>query len=224
MKRRGVRKGTINRYGNFLIAVKNYCDHKDGIISSKDLAHGIKNYKISKLVSKTIKEAGILNKIERGEYKWVAGRVTKEMVSRLAQHTYMESLAARKNKKTFTPPSTKEVSDYFEENGYKKELGVKFITHYADKDWTQSNKNKIKNWKKVAQNVWFGNEINDKYKIKTHKDMQIELEYPKEDILTKEMTLEEAFPNYVDSRTTAPKPVKQQKRIKLFWGLIDITI
>jgi hypothetical protein len=58
-------------------------------------------------------------------------------------------------KKVFTPPTLKEVEDYFVENGYLLTAAAKAYKYYDTADWHYSNDRKIKNWKQKMQGVWF---------------------------------------------------------------------
>lgn len=60
-----------------------------------------------------------------------------------------------KNKKSFTPPTLEEFTDYFLENGYDEVLAARAWKGYAAADWKDSLGNKIKSWKQKCQHVWF---------------------------------------------------------------------
>lgn len=51
-------------------------------------------------------------------------------------------------------PTSDEVADYFESNGYPRELGIKAFNHYDRLNWQDSNGNKVKNWKNKCKSVW----------------------------------------------------------------------
>jgi len=67
--------------------------------------------------------------------------------------------------KEFTPPTLEEVSNYFLENGYPKELAEKFYKGYeaGNPPWSDSTGKLIRAWKQKAIQVWFKPEA----KIKT---------------------------------------------------------
>ncbi len=55
-------------------------------------------------------------------------------------------------------PTIEEVSNYFTENGYKKEVGIKAFNYYSIAEWKDSKGNKVRNWKQKMQAVWFKDE------------------------------------------------------------------
>jgi len=63
----------------------------------------------------------------------------------------------KKNKEVIYPSSL-EVSNYFSENGYKKEVGIKAFNYYSIAEWKDSKGNKVRNWKQKMQAVWFKDE------------------------------------------------------------------
>lgn len=58
-------------------------------------------------------------------------------------------------KKQFIPPTQKECSDYFFENGYDPNKGIEFWRFYNAGNWTDSNGKQIVNWKQKCITVWF---------------------------------------------------------------------
>lgn len=58
-------------------------------------------------------------------------------------------------KKQFIPPTQKECSDYFFNNGYDPNSGIEFWKFYGAGNWTDSNGKQIINWKQKAIAVWF---------------------------------------------------------------------
>lgn len=60
--------------------------------------------------------------------------------------------------KIFTPPSQIEVENYFLENGYTKESGLKAFNYYASNNWKDGKGNQVKNWKQKMIGVWFKEE------------------------------------------------------------------
>ncbi len=66
----------------------------------------------------------------------------------------------KKTKPKFTPPTKKEVEQYFFENGYKKESGVNAWEYYEDGNpsWHDSRGNPVKAWKQKMRGVWFKDE------------------------------------------------------------------
>jgi hypothetical protein len=70
-----------------------------------------------------------------------------------------------RKRKPFKKPLLNEVEIYFEENGYKKEIGKKAWMGYTEADWFDSKGKPILNWKQKMINVWFKDE-NKKPEIK----------------------------------------------------------
>lgn len=60
--------------------------------------------------------------------------------------------------KVFTPPTQIEVENYFTENGYTKESGLKAFNYYAANNWKDGKGNQVKNWKQKMIGVWFKEE------------------------------------------------------------------
>jgi hypothetical protein len=58
----------------------------------------------------------------------------------------------------FLPPSELEVTDYFIQNGFTLDLGIKAFNYYSGADWKDSKGNKVKNWKQKMIGVWFKEE------------------------------------------------------------------
>jgi hypothetical protein len=67
----------------------------------------------------------------------------------------------RKENKLYSKPSLSEVIDFFNQNGYQDAGAIKAYTYYDEGGWTDSNGNKVKNWKQKMRGVWF----RDEYKI-----------------------------------------------------------
>ncbi len=57
--------------------------------------------------------------------------------------------------KEFTPPTLKEVEEYFTTNGYLITAAAKAYKYYDTANWHDSQGKKIKNWKQKMQGVWF---------------------------------------------------------------------
>lgn len=64
----------------------------------------------------------------------------------------------KKVSKKFISPTMDEVKQYFEENGYTIEAGIKAWKYYNEADWHDSKGTKVKNWKQKMQAVWFKDE------------------------------------------------------------------
>ncbi len=73
----------------------------------------------------------------------------------------IEQLPAKKatRKRTepveFIAPTLEEFVEYFEENGYSKEIAERAWKGYDTADWHDSKRNKVHNWKQKCQNNWF---------------------------------------------------------------------
>jgi hypothetical protein len=57
--------------------------------------------------------------------------------------------------KKFNPPTIEDFKNYFEANGYSKDLAERAWKGYSEADWKDSKGNKVKNWKQKCQHVWF---------------------------------------------------------------------
>jgi len=87
-------------------------------------------------------------------------------------HTNSEWNKYFEKKKRFTPPTEKEVVDYFKEKGYREIAGKKAFEYYNEADWEDSSGKKIKNWKQKMIGVWF------KEENKAHKVVEAVAECP----------------------------------------------
>lgn len=58
----------------------------------------------------------------------------------------------------FTPPPQIDVVNYFIENGYKPEVGIKAWNYYETGKWKDGSGKQVKNWKQKMQSVWFKDE------------------------------------------------------------------
>jgi len=58
-------------------------------------------------------------------------------------------------KKSFTPPEQQEVIQYFVDNGYRKEVGLKAFNYYNAGKWIDSEGKPVRSWKQKMQGVWF---------------------------------------------------------------------
>jgi hypothetical protein len=64
----------------------------------------------------------------------------------------------KKRVKAFSPPTLSDVQEYFFENGYTKEAGLKAFNYYAVGNWKDSTGKQVKNWKQKMNAVWFKDE------------------------------------------------------------------
>jgi hypothetical protein len=74
-----------------------------------------------------------------------------------------ESKVKEGGAKAFLPPSIEQVKEYFSENGYTQEAGIKAWKYYHASEWRDRNDKQIKNWKQKMIAVWF----KDEHKIPT---------------------------------------------------------
>jgi hypothetical protein len=92
---------------------------------------------------------------------WEKRRKQKELSESNANalRTQSESNAIREEKiREDKIINIDDIYDYFESNGYKKDVAEKFYNYYNLSDWKDSNGKKVKNWKQKAQSVWFKDE------------------------------------------------------------------
>lgn len=73
--------------------------------------------------------------------------------------------AKKRKLKPFVIPSIEEVKKYFQDNGYKPEIGEDKWHYYNDADWFDSYGTPVINWKQKMRSVWF----KDENKIKGNK-------------------------------------------------------
>jgi hypothetical protein len=70
-----------------------------------------------------------------------------------------EEIKIKENRaKKFAPPVISDVVSYFEENGYKRESGIKAYNYYNTANWRDSKGNQVRNWKQKMIAVWFKDE------------------------------------------------------------------
>ena len=58
----------------------------------------------------------------------------------------------------FIPPIVEDVLNYFEENGYSREVANKAYHYYNNLGWKNSKGNQVVNWKNTMMNNWFKDE------------------------------------------------------------------
>lgn len=61
----------------------------------------------------------------------------------------------KREQKIFTAPEIEEVQNYFIENGYTKESGLKAWKYYNSANWFDSKGNQVLNWKQKMIIIWF---------------------------------------------------------------------
>ena len=105
-----------------------------------------------------------LNGIANGKK---GGRPTNEQPKNNLNHNLNESktkpLKERKEKESkdiskFIPPIVEDVLNYFEENGYSREVANKAYHYYNNLGWKNSKGNQVVNWKNAMLNNWFKEE------------------------------------------------------------------
>jgi uncharacterized protein DUF4373 len=64
----------------------------------------------------------------------------------------------KKEKKKLTPPTQSEVVQYFLENGYTENSGIKAFKYYSEGKWKDSRGQPVRNWKQKMRGVWFKDE------------------------------------------------------------------
>ena len=63
-----------------------------------------------------------------------------------------------KEEVVFIPPIVEDVLNYFEENGYSREVANKAYHYYNNLGWKNSKGNQVVNWKNAMLNNWFKEE------------------------------------------------------------------
>ena len=63
-----------------------------------------------------------------------------------------------KEEVVFIPPIVEDVLNYFEENGYSREVANKAYHYYNNLGWKNSKGNQVVNWKNAMLNNWFKDE------------------------------------------------------------------
>ena len=86
-------------------------------------------------------------------------RTTELLLEALIPNLHIHEPKQKSNKiATFVSPTLKEVSDFFVQNGYTAEAGLKAWKYYSEGDWKDSKGNLVKNWKQKMRGVWFKEE------------------------------------------------------------------
>lgn len=68
-------------------------------------------------------------------------------------------------------PDVEEVIQFFIDNGYKSEAGIKAFNYYNESGWIDSNGKKVLNWKQKIRGVWF----KDENKINTNNTLNFNI-------------------------------------------------
>lgn len=72
--------------------------------------------------------------------------------------SFIKGLSNKEKRKRFTAPTLDEVINYFNENGYTKEVATKAWNYYEAGNWKDSKGTAVKAWKQKMQGVWFKDE------------------------------------------------------------------
>lgn len=98
-------------------------------------------------------------------------------------NTTKDTITKDRHQKKFTPPTQKEVTDYFLEKGFPEALAIRAFEYYENGDppWTDANKKPVSSWKQKMLAVWmrpenknYGNEQHKNQNTVTPKVMSIE--------------------------------------------------
>lgn len=93
------------------------------------------------------------------EVRSIAGKAGAIAKQKLANTSKGKERKRKESKvKELIAPSLLEVETYFEENGYKKEIGKKAWMGYDVANWINSQGKPVLNWKQTMINVWFKEE------------------------------------------------------------------
>lgn len=82
----------------------------------------------------------------------------KQIVATAKQNVAIKGKESKGNKKketVFVAPTANEVQNYFFENGYTPDSGLKAFYYYDSANWKDSQGKQVKNWKQKMQGVWF---------------------------------------------------------------------
>jgi len=118
-------------------------------------------------ISSQRSEIGKLGGIKSGEARQSKTKQTKQMLKQGSKTKQNEHVTVtdndndnvrRRRRKPFIPPTIEEVKNYFTENGYNIEVGIKAWKGYDVANWFDSKGNPILNWKQKMINVWFKDE------------------------------------------------------------------
>jgi hypothetical protein len=103
-------------------------------------------------------DAGKLSAEKRADNQQVATSV-EQVLACVEQNPTKENKT--KENKQYSNPSLSDVVDFFVENGYTSKSAEQAYNYYEQGKWSDSNGNKVKNWKQKMRGVWF----RDEYKI-----------------------------------------------------------
>ena len=115
-------------------------------------------------ISSQRSEIGKLGGIKSGEARQSKTKQMLKQGSKTKQNEHVtvtdndNDNVRRRRRKPFIPPTIEEVKNYFTENGYNIEVGIKAWKGYDVANWFDSKGNPILNWKQKMINVWFKDE------------------------------------------------------------------
>ena len=84
------------------------------------------------------------------------GNTPSDILSKMRDLKLLEEPSARKHDSGFVAPTSADVSKYAMSLGYKID-GAEFVNYYEHRDWKDSNKKRVKDWKAKVRSVWLRN-------------------------------------------------------------------
>ena len=138
--------------------------HQQGLLSEEDMLNICKTYD-KKIFSKFIKTEQGLYYNER--MKIEAEKRKKYSDSRRSNRTNIsksydkhmenenEDIIKIRKRSPFKIPEIEEVKKYFDDNGYKPEVGEEKWHYYNDANWFDAYGNPVLSWKQKMRQVWF---------------------------------------------------------------------
>ncbi len=148
--------------------------HQQGLLTEDDMINICKTYD-EKIYKKFIKNEEGFYYNERMKYEADRRKNYSESRSKNRKNisksyvNHMETITETINKKRkckpFKAPIIEEVIQYFDENGYCKEVAEKAFKFYDAANWFDSKGKPVLNWKQKMQSVWFVEE-NKKHGLK----------------------------------------------------------
>jgi regulator of replication initiation timing len=85
-------------------------------------------------------------------------RLEIERLNKALEEKNKERKTSAKKKESFEPPTVEEVEQYFQDNGYKIEVGTRAFNYYSVANWKDSKGSQVRSWKQKMQSVWFKEE------------------------------------------------------------------
>lgn len=156
------------------VASGNLLDNQNITIISRRMIKDVKISKIRQEVGKLGGNPGLL-KIKENRKNLVnqnSNQNNQSSVSVSVSDTIKEKIY--KKEKLFLPPTEKEVVEYFNEKGYRKDIARKAFEYYNTAGWKDSKGNPVRSWKQKMVGVWFKDEN------KTEDSKKVYIDIPKE--------------------------------------------